>query len=113
MKCQVVLVIGSLLVIEPYLGTIDALAVAWLPGTEGQGVADVLFGDHPSNGPLPRTWVESMAQLPMIAATTNMTLSSHLDTESKPKSRTKFIYHVYKRPRDGKTVLPTTMQCRV
>ncbi|WZZ18211.1 hypothetical protein YC2023_111300 [Brassica napus] len=93
MKCQVVLVTGSLLVIEPYLGTIDALAVAWLPGTEGQGIADVLFGDHPFDGTLPRTWMKSVAQ---NVATTNMTLSSHSDTESKPKSRTKFIYHVCK-----------------
>ncbi|KAG5403958.1 hypothetical protein IGI04_010077 [Brassica rapa subsp. trilocularis] len=40
--------------IKPYLRTIDALAVAWLSATEGQGVADVLFGDHPFNGTLPR-----------------------------------------------------------
>nr|VDD58099.1 unnamed protein product [Brassica oleracea] len=32
--CLVVLVTGSPLMIEPYLGTIDALAVAWLPGTK-------------------------------------------------------------------------------
>ncbi|CAN7062709.1 hypothetical protein Bca4012_095940 [Brassica carinata] len=56
---------GSPLVIEPYRGTIDALAIAGLPGTEGQGVADVLFGDHPFNGTLPRTWMKSVVQLPM------------------------------------------------
>ncbi|EOA25639.1 hypothetical protein CARUB_v10018993mg [Capsella rubella] len=65
MKCMVVLVTGRPLVIEPYMDMIDALAVAWLPGTEGQGVADVLFGDHPFTGTLPRTWMRSVDQLPM------------------------------------------------
>ncbi|VVB06652.1 unnamed protein product [Arabis nemorensis] len=65
MKCLVVLVTGRPLVIEPYLEKIDALAVAWLPGTEGQGVADVLFGDHPFTGTLSRTWMKNVAQLPM------------------------------------------------
>jgi beta-glucosidase len=29
---------------------------AWLPGTEGQGVADMLFGDYEFTGRLPMTW---------------------------------------------------------
>ncbi|CAG7903149.1 unnamed protein product [Brassica rapa] len=65
MKCIVVLVTGRPLVIESYLDTIDALVVAWLPGTEGQGITDVLFGDHPFTGTLPRTWMKSVTQLPM------------------------------------------------
>ncbi|KAM3391353.1 hypothetical protein ACQJBY_012810 [Aegilops geniculata] len=64
-KCVVVLVSGRPLVVEPYLDTIDALVAAWLPGTEGHGVADVLFGDHGFSGKLPRTWVRSVDQLPM------------------------------------------------
>ncbi|KAG6412183.1 hypothetical protein SASPL_124853 [Salvia splendens] len=44
-RCVVVLVTERPVVIEPYLGQIDALVAAWLPGTEGQGVADVLFGN--------------------------------------------------------------------
>jgi beta-glucosidase len=39
--------------------------VAWLPGSEGQGVADVLFGDHAPTGKLPITWPRSAAQLPI------------------------------------------------
>ncbi|KAG2325375.1 hypothetical protein Bca52824_008103 [Brassica carinata] len=65
MKCVVVLVTGRPLMIEEYIDSIDAVAVAWLPGTEGQGVADVLFGDHPFTGTLPRTWMKRVAQLPM------------------------------------------------
>jgi beta-glucosidase len=37
---------------------------AWLPGTEGQGVADVLFGDYKPTGRLSYTWPASMKQLP-------------------------------------------------
>ncbi|KAJ6311028.1 hypothetical protein OIU76_015700 [Salix suchowensis] len=42
-KCVVVIVSGRPVVIEPYESQIDALVAAWLPGTEGQGVADVLL----------------------------------------------------------------------
>lgn len=64
-KCIVVLISGRPLVIEPYIGMIDALVAAWLPGTEGQGVADVLFGDYQFSGKLPRTWFKSVEQLPL------------------------------------------------
>nr|CAB3498204.1 unnamed protein product [Digitaria exilis] len=64
-KCVVVLVSGRPLVVEPYLGTMDAFVAAWLPGTEGQGVADVLFGDYGFSGKLPLTWFKSVEQLPM------------------------------------------------
>jgi beta-glucosidase len=64
-KCVVVLISGRPLVVEPYLGDMDALVAAWLPGSEGQGVADVLFGDYGFTGKLPRTWFKSVDQLPM------------------------------------------------
>lgn len=64
-KCVVVLVSGRPLVVEPYIGAMDAFVAAWLPGTEGHGVADVLFGDHGFTGKLPRTWFKSVDQLPM------------------------------------------------
>ncbi|CAH2056818.1 unnamed protein product [Thlaspi arvense] len=64
-KCVVILLSGRPLVIEPYLSSIDALVAAWLPGTEGQGVADVLFGDYGFTGKLPRTWFRTVEQLPM------------------------------------------------
>ncbi|KAK4799697.1 hypothetical protein SAY86_025062 [Trapa natans] len=65
MKCVVIIVSGRPIVIEPYVSSIDALVAAWLPGTEGQGVADVLFGDYGFTGKLPRTWFKSVDQLPM------------------------------------------------
>jgi len=41
----------------------DALVAAWLPGTEGQGVADVLLGAAKPKGKLPRSWPASNQQL--------------------------------------------------
>jgi len=64
-KCVVVVISGRPVVIQPYLATIDALVAAWLPGTEGQGVADPLFGDYRFTGKLARTWFKSVDQLPM------------------------------------------------
>jgi beta-glucosidase len=42
----------------------DAVVVAWLPGSEGAGVADALFGHAPFAGKLPFTWPRSVEQLP-------------------------------------------------
>ncbi|EPS69367.1 hypothetical protein M569_05399, partial [Genlisea aurea] len=64
-KCVVVVISGRPIVIEPYLDKIDALVAAWLPGTEGQGVADVLFGGYGFTGKLARTWFRRVDQLPM------------------------------------------------
>ncbi|KAL2239254.1 UNVERIFIED_CONTAM: Beta-glucosidase BoGH3B [Sesamum indicum] len=64
-KCVVVIISGRPVVIQPYLPLIDALVAAWLPGTEGQGVADVLFGDYGFTGKLARTWFKTVDQLPM------------------------------------------------
>lgn len=64
-KCVVVLITGRPVVIQPYLSQIDSLVAAWLPGTEGQGVADVLFGDYGFTGKLSRTWFKTVNQLPM------------------------------------------------
>jgi beta-glucosidase-like glycosyl hydrolase len=65
LKCLVILISGRPLVIEPYLPLVDAFVAAWLPGTEGQGVTDVIFGDYGFQGKLPRTWFKSVDQLPM------------------------------------------------
>ncbi|CAL4890205.1 unnamed protein product [Urochloa decumbens] len=64
-RCVVVLISGRPLVVEPYLNAVDALVAAWLPGTEGMGVADVLFGNYGFTGKLSRTWFRSVNQLPM------------------------------------------------
>jgi beta-glucosidase len=61
----VVLFSGRPLVINDALAEADAFVAAWLPGTEGLGVADVLFGDYTPSGKLPVSWPRSMAQIPI------------------------------------------------
>lgn len=64
-KCIVILVSGRPLIITEQLAQVDAFVAAWLPGTEGQGVADVLFGDYPFTGKLPVSWPASVEDLPL------------------------------------------------
>lgn len=65
MKCAVLVVSGRPQLIGDRLGAIDALVASWLPGTEGDGVADVLYGKRPFTGQLPVTWPKSEAQVPI------------------------------------------------
>ena len=64
-KVVVVLVSGRPLMITHELPKWDALVEAWLPGSEGEGVADVLFGKKPFIGRLPIPWPASVSQLPI------------------------------------------------
>jgi beta-glucosidase len=63
--CVVVVVSGRPQVLTDQLSTMDALVASWLPGSEGAGVADVLFGALPFTGKLPMTWPRSEAQVPI------------------------------------------------
>jgi beta-glucosidase len=71
MKCAVLIVSGRPLLVGDRLGAIDALVASWLPGTEGDGVADVLYGKRPFTGRLPVTWPRSEAQLPINVGDTS------------------------------------------
>ncbi|HJQ24246.1 MAG TPA: glycoside hydrolase family 3 N-terminal domain-containing protein [Blastocatellia bacterium] len=61
----VVLFSGRPMIIDRVLDHADAFIAAWLPGTEGAGVADVLFGDYNPTGKLSFSWPRSMAQIPI------------------------------------------------
>jgi beta-glucosidase len=61
----VILISGRPLVITDQLPLADAWVAAWLPGTEGAGIADVLFGDYPFTGKLSYSWPRSNEQLPI------------------------------------------------
>lgn len=63
-RVVVILLSGRPLVITEALPYADAFVAAWLPGTEGQGVADVLFGDRPFTGKTPFSWPREAGQLP-------------------------------------------------
>jgi beta-glucosidase len=58
-----VLYSGRPLVLGAALEQSDAFVAAWLPGTEGQGMTDVLFGDFQPSGKLPRLWPASNDQV--------------------------------------------------
>lgn len=60
----IVLFSGRPLVIDDELNQADAFVAAWLPGSEGLGIADVLFGERDFAGKLPFTWLRSVDQLP-------------------------------------------------
>ncbi len=64
-KLIIILLSGRTLVINDELALADAFVAAWLPGTEAEGIADVLFGDYPFTGRLPYTWLRSVDQLPL------------------------------------------------
>ncbi|KAJ7964134.1 Beta-glucosidase [Quillaja saponaria] len=64
----VILISGRPLMLESWLlEKIDALVAAWLPGSEGAGITDVVFGDHDFKGSLPVTWFRRVEDLPTHA----------------------------------------------
>jgi len=63
-KIVVVLFSGRPLIVTEHLPQWDAFVAAWLPGTEGDGVAQVLFGEYPFAGKLPYAWPRNMDQIP-------------------------------------------------
>ncbi|KAL7201554.1 hypothetical protein ACSBR1_033285 [Camellia fascicularis] len=59
----VILISGRPLVLEPWLlEKVDALVAAWLPGSEGDGITDVIFGDYEFQGKLPVTWFKRVEE---------------------------------------------------
>jgi beta-glucosidase len=66
-KVPVTLIVlsGRPVILGEALGLADAVVAAWLPGTEGAGVADVLFGAKAPSGRLPFSWPRTMAQVPI------------------------------------------------
>jgi len=60
-----VLISGRPMVLGTSLASSDAFICAWLPGTEGDGVADVLFGDYDFTGKLSFSWPNAAADEPV------------------------------------------------
>ena len=57
------IVAGRPLVIAQEMKDWDAVVMAWLPGTEGQGIAPVLFGERDFSGKLPMPWYKSAGDI--------------------------------------------------
>ncbi|MET9336563.1 glycoside hydrolase family 3 N-terminal domain-containing protein [Nonomuraea sp. NPDC003804] len=64
LKCVVLVVSGRPLALGELSG-VEALVASWLPGSEGAGVSDPLFGAVPYTGRLPFTWFRTAGQLPI------------------------------------------------
>ena len=60
-----ILISGRPMIITPYLEHVDGVLAAWFPGTEGIGVADLLFGDVPPTAKLSFSWPKNMSQIPI------------------------------------------------
>jgi len=65
MPLVVVLISGRPIILDKIIDKADALVAAWLPGTEGRGITDVLFGDFKFVGKLSFSWPRSMDQIPI------------------------------------------------
>lgn len=63
-KVVVILLSGRPMIVTDIILNADAFVAAWLPGTEGDGITDVLFGDLPFTGRLPYTWPRTIDQIP-------------------------------------------------
>ena len=61
----VLLISGRPLILDKPVNDANALVACWLPGTEGSGIADVLFGDFDFTGKLSHTWPASVSQVPI------------------------------------------------
>ena len=59
-KALVVLLSGRPLLVTDEIKAMDGFVAAWLPGSEGDGVSDVLFGTKPFTGRLPFTWPRNL-----------------------------------------------------
>jgi len=58
-----IIVSGRPVLITDQLPNADAWIAAWLPGTEGGGIAEVLFGDYNFTGTLSHSWPETEDQV--------------------------------------------------
>jgi len=61
----IILISGRPMIITDELADCNAFVAAWLPGTEGQGIADVIFGDYNFTGKLSHSWPRNMSQIPI------------------------------------------------
>jgi len=67
----VILISGRPMILDPILSYSDAVIAAWLPGPEGEGITDVLFGDYQPTGILSRKWPKDVTQYVMDVGDTN------------------------------------------
>ena len=67
----VILLSGRPMIISDIVEASDAFLAAWLPGTEGNGISDIIFGDYNPTGKLSVTWPTDMSQIPINLGDSN------------------------------------------
>jgi beta-glucosidase len=65
LRTVVVVIAGRPMILDPIMQYADAIVMAWLPGSEGAGVTDILFGNVSPTGKLPMSWPRTMSQIPV------------------------------------------------
>jgi beta-glucosidase len=65
LKTVVVVIAGRPMILEPLMQYADAIVMAWLPGSEGAGITDILYRNVAPTGKLPMTWPRTMQQIPI------------------------------------------------
>lgn len=53
---------GRPLILDDVIDNVDAIIAAWLPGSEGEGITDVMFGDYDFTGTLSYPWPKDIEQ---------------------------------------------------
>lgn len=66
-----ILLSGRPMIIDKVLPKSNSFLAAWLPGTQGEGVADILFGDYSPKGKLSHSWPRNNNQIPINVGDTN------------------------------------------
>jgi beta-glucosidase len=64
-KIVTVLISGRPLLVSEQIDQSAAFVAAWLPGSEGRGIAEVLFGDYNFTGKLGFSWPKNASQIPL------------------------------------------------
>lgn len=62
-KVVLIILAGRPLIIQDIVQDVDAIVMAWLPGTEGDGITEVMSGKHNFTGKLPLVWPKTMEQI--------------------------------------------------
>ena len=64
-KVIVIMLSGRPLIISEHIDKWSGFLAAWLPGMAGEGIADIIFGDHEPTGKLSYSWPKDISQLPL------------------------------------------------
>jgi beta-glucosidase len=64
-----VMITGRPMILDTELPSCKAVVAAWLPGSEGGGIADVLYNNYDFTGTLTHTWPASAGQVPINTGT--------------------------------------------